>query len=83
MVKSYDRYEFEDCFGIVNSRSSNCIFFNTNHILTGKNKKLLSKFIIFVFFHLNHLISFFLFLIIGHDEEVSLWNIQEKEIKKK
>ncbi|CXI90500.1 U3 small nucleolar RNA-associated protein 12, putative [Plasmodium berghei] len=53
MVKSYDRYEFEDCFGIVNSRSSNCIFFNTNHILT------------------------------GHDEEVSLWNIQEKEIKKK
>ncbi|VTZ70101.1 U3 small nucleolar RNA-associated protein 12, putative [Plasmodium chabaudi chabaudi] len=53
MVKSYDRYEFEDCFGIVNSRSSNCIFFNSNHILT------------------------------GHDEGVSLWNVQEKEIKKK
>ncbi|SCM11964.1 U3 small nucleolar RNA-associated protein 12, putative [Plasmodium chabaudi adami] len=53
MVKSYDRYEFEDCFGIVNSRSSNCIFFNSSHILT------------------------------GHDEGVSLWNVQEKEIKKK
>ncbi|SBS92977.1 U3 small nucleolar RNA-associated protein 12, putative (UTP12), partial [Plasmodium ovale curtisi] len=37
--ESYDRYEFEDCFGIVNSRS--------------------------------------------HDEGVSLWNVQEKEIKKK
>ncbi|CRH01446.1 U3 snoRNA-associated small subunit rRNA processing protein, putative [Plasmodium relictum] len=53
MVKSYDRYEFEDCFGIVNSKSSNCVFLNYNNILS------------------------------GHDECVSIWNINEKEIKKK
>ncbi|CAA9989669.1 TRAP-like protein [Plasmodium knowlesi strain H] len=53
MVKSYDRYEFEDCFGIVNSKTSNCVFLNSSSILS------------------------------GHDECVSLWNIQEKEIKKK
>ncbi|KJP85931.1 hypothetical protein AK88_04406 [Plasmodium fragile] len=53
MVKSYDRYEFEDCFGIVNSKTSNCVFLNYSSILS------------------------------GHDECVGLWNIQEKEIKKK
>ncbi|ANQ10185.1 Uncharacterized protein PCOAH_00046380 [Plasmodium coatneyi] len=53
MVKSYDRYEFEDCFGIVNSKTSNCVFLNSSSILS------------------------------GHDECVGLWNIQEKEIKKK
>ncbi|CAI7722407.1 U3 small nucleolar RNA-associated protein 12, putative [Plasmodium vivax] len=53
MVKSYDRYEFEDCFGIVNSKTSNCVFLNSSSILS------------------------------GHDECVSLWNIHEKEIKKK
>ncbi|GAB68106.1 WD domain G-beta repeat domain containing protein [Plasmodium cynomolgi strain B] len=53
MVKSYDRYEFEDCFGIVNSKTSNCVFLNYSSILS------------------------------GHDECVSLWNIHEKEIKKK
>ncbi|SBS88797.1 U3 small nucleolar RNA-associated protein 12, putative (UTP12) [Plasmodium malariae] len=53
MVKSYDRYEFEDCFGIVNSRTSNCVFLNYNNILS------------------------------GHDECVSVWNVNEKEIKKK
>ncbi|GAW82607.1 WD domain, G-beta repeat domain containing protein [Plasmodium gonderi] len=38
MVKSYDRYEFEDCFGIVNSRMSNCVFLNYNHILSGHDE---------------------------------------------
>ncbi|CRG94675.1 U3 snoRNA-associated small subunit rRNA processing, putative [Plasmodium gallinaceum] len=53
MVKSYDRYEFEDCFGIVNSKTSNCVFLNYNNILS------------------------------GHDECVSIWNVNEKEIKRK
>ncbi|ETW16000.1 hypothetical protein PFFVO_05102 [Plasmodium falciparum Vietnam Oak-Knoll (FVO)] len=53
MVKSYDRYEYEDCLGIVNSKSSNCVFLNNNNIIS------------------------------GHDECVGIWNINEKEIKKK